>query len=348
MKLNVMGNVFNQTGYAVHTRFLAEGLQEVGYDVAIESPKHDGWEGMCPDKIFKMLSKNYQREPTIMIATPDYYEIKWADNPEKLIGFVVWEGDVIPNYWFNHFDICDQLWVPSIHVYEAIRNTFDINNIPPVHIVPHGVDTTLFYPKVVKRDERFTFLAVKGWADGLNDRGGNQYLIKAFVEEFKEDEAVKLLVKINGAYGGSPAHVAAWLDEMGIKKLPDNVELVFDDIPFKELIDLYNKADLFVCPTRGEAFNFPGLEAMACMIPTLQTEFGGQTDYMTETNSWYIKYKLEEVTHNPMLEGVKWATPNHEDLKLKLRYCFENQDMVKKKGNQALMDSALWTWRMSA
>jgi len=350
MKLNIVGNVFSQTGYAVHTRFLSESLQDAGYDVAIESPKQSGWETLCPDKMFKMLSKNYQREVSIMISTPEYYEVKWADNPKKLIGFCVSEGDVIPKYWLKHFEVCNQVWFPSKHCLGAALKTWPDNKPKDAnwYIIPHGVDTTLFYPKVVKRDDKFTFLAVKGWAEGLHDRGGTQYLIKAFVEEFKEDEAVKLVVKVNRAYGSSKQLIEIWCKQLGIDKLPSNVELILNDIPYHNLVDLYNQADVFVCATRGEGFNLPGLEAMACGLPTLQTGFGGQLDYMTTTNSWSINYKLEEPTHNIMFEGIKWATPDHDDLKAKLRYCAGNQDMVKKKGIQALIDSKNWTWKNSA
>ncbi|MFA5132994.1 MAG: glycosyltransferase [Candidatus Paceibacterota bacterium] len=354
MKLNVMGNVFSQTGFSVHTRFLAEALQDSGYDVAIESPKHPNWEMLCPDKMFKMLNKNYQREPTIMITSPDYYRLKWADNPEKLIGFCIWEGDTVPKSWTRNLELCDQIWVPSEHVKNAIMHSLsseeveELAIVEKMFVVPHGVDLKQFYPKKVERDDRFTFVAVKGWAEGLNDRGGLQYLIRAFVDEFQEGEAVKLMVKVNAVYGGSEELVGSWLKQAGIEKLPSNVELVFKDIPYSELIDTYNKGDVFVCSTRGEAFNLVGLEAMACGLPTLQTGFGGQLDYMTPGNSWYIDCKLEEVTHNKLLEGIKWATPDHEDLRVKLRYCFEHQDEVKQKGIQALKDVQEWSWNNSA
>lgn len=348
MRLNITGNVFSQTGYAVHTRFLAEALQDIGYDVAVESPKHQGWETMCPDKLFKMLQKQYQRETTIMIATPDYYPIKWSDNPKHLIGFVVWESDRVPKSWLKNLQLCSQIWVPSKHVYDALINTFGVDSLPPVYIVPHGVNTDEFYPVLAERDERFTFLGVKGWAEGINDRGGLQYLIKAFVDEFKEDEPVKLLVKINCAYGANEAIIEDWIRQMGIEALPSNVELIFDNIPYHELKQLYCKADVFVCSTRGEAFNLPGVEAMACGIPTMQTNFGGQLDYMHDGNSWVIRHKLKEPIHNLLFEGSNWATPDIEDLRKGLRYCFEHKQEVKDKGKIALVDSKCWTWKNSA
>ena len=224
-----------------------------------------------------------------------------------------------------------------------------MEGLPPVHIIPHGVDYKLFYPKKVERDERFTFISVKGWAEGIHDRGGLQYLFKAFVEEFKEDEQVKLLVKVNLFYGGSEAHVEAWLKEMGIEKLPSNVEIVYDNLKFNELVDFYNKGDVFVSPTRGEAFGLNYVEAMACGKPVIATNFGGQTDFIDETVGWLIEYKLEEVIHNPAYEGIKWATPDIKHLKETLRYCFEHQKEIKIKGENALKKIVgEYTWKHTA
>jgi len=125
-------------------------------------------------------------------------------------------------------------------------------------------------------------------------------------------------------------------------------KICLDNIPYDKLYKMYNDADVFVCATRAEAFNLPGIEAMACGLPTIQTNYGGQTDYMTNKNSLFINYKLEEVKDDIMYEGVEWAVPYIEHIKNEMRWCFNNQDKVKEMGKQALEDVKKWTWELSA
>jgi hypothetical protein len=86
---------------------------------------------------------------------------------KPLIGFLVWEGDRIPAGWIE--TLADkrvtQVWVPSCHTYQAITYTIscieketkttrhDLRNIKDkIKVIPHGVDTNIFYPMEKKND----------------------------------------------------------------------------------------------------------------------------------------------------------------------------------------------------
>jgi glycosyltransferase involved in cell wall biosynthesis len=254
--------------------------------------------------------------------------------------------------------------------------------INKIKIIPHGADLSIFHTQQKKKDkddasnvslsgdpkqlqgknnkdedmpvnvdthsaDNFVFICNKGWRGTDWDRGGVQYVIKAFAEEFKEGEPVELLCKLNPAYINEQI-----LSEVKEKlNLPEGravIKISLDNIPFEKLVDFYNKGDIYVCATRSEAFNLGGIEAMACGLPTIQTNFGGQIDYMTDKNSLFINYKLEEVKEDVMYEGVYWATPDIEDLRKKMRWAFNNKDIIKQMGKQAEEDSKKWTWDNSA
>ena len=246
--------------------------------------------------------------------------------------------------------------------------------------IPHGVDRSLFYNqrkkdnddaqnvslsgdtklkrgKITKIEQipvnmdnhadTFKFLSTKGWRGTGWDRGGVQYLIRAFAEEFKKDEKVELIVKLNPAYM-NPAILESTIVGMNLPEDRPLINVRLADVPFNKLIDIYNEADCFVCPTRAESFNLIGLEAMSCGLPTIQTNYGGQVDYMNGGNSLTIDYDMEEVKEDFMYEGISWATPKIEDLKAKLRWAFENQDRMKSLGARAEKDSEKWTWDKTA
>jgi len=87
---------------------------------------------------------------------------------------------------------------------------------------------------------------------------------------------------------------------------------------------------------------------MACGKPTIQPDFGGQTDYMNEGNSWMVPTTKIKANDGHMYEEIMWGMPDIKILREKLRYCFEHRDQVKKKGDQALKDAQEWSWDNSA
>lgn len=359
MKLNIAGGILDGSGYASHTRQLANALYEQGISIHLETH-------VPPERITELNTAEYNmvttpfmpEAPTLCINLPHAWRNIIYSGVKNFIGFLVWEGDAIPSFWLEH--ISDphirQIWVPSLHTKNAIETTIKrrelkLEDFPPIKIVPHGVDLVTFKPDANKRPEKdsFRFVANKGFARGLDDRGGIQWLLKAYLEEFKSDEPVELFVKINPSYCGPGWDFHKELEKLKIKnKERPKLKVNFSMIPFKEIPKLYHAGDVFVSPTMGEGFNLPGLEAMACGVPTIQTGFGGQVDYMTEHNSWYIDFDLIQAPNDIMYEEVKWAMPDIKHLRKLLRYVFNNPGEVKKKGIQSIEDSAHWKWSNSA
>ncbi len=354
-KINILGNVFDSSGYSSHCRQLSNALFRINPNITLDTQKPNDWVRYVSDNELKMINNpSTEDATTIMISTPPTWRLSLADNPSKFFPFLIWEGSKIPKVWLQYMS--DQritgILVPSTHVKEAISNTLSIGSktlLNKVHIVPHGVDNTLFKPIPNKREKIFTFVANKGWSQGLKDRGGVQYILSAFHKEFDKEEKVQIIAKINPVYNQPGWNLGNEMANIGVTgDNQTNIKINVDNVEFDKLPILYNRGHCFVSATRCDGFNLPGLEAMACGLSTIQTAYGGQTDYMTKDNSWYIDYKLEEVKHDINYEGSKWATPSILDLRKKMRYAFEHPDEVKKKGKQALIDSKNWTWDLSA
>ena len=210
--------------------------------------------------------------------------------------------------------------------------------------IPHGVDLNLFYSK--DKPNKCVFLANKGLR-GWEDRGGIQYLLKAYLEEFT-DEDVELIIKINPAYG--VINLQELIDKYVDKKLKYPKLTVNDQlVRYEDLVKFYNKGTVFVSPTRAEAFNIPCAESSACGLMSLTTGFGGQTDFIRDgENGLYIDYDITPVTWDLMYESCSWATPKMDDLKKKLRWCYENPDKVKQMGNNAQRIIRDFTWDKTA
>ena len=98
---------------------------------------------------------------------------------------------------------------------------------------------------------------------------------------------------------------------------------------------LYNTADVFVLPTRGEAFGLPFMESMACGTPCIATNWGGHTDFVNNDNGYLLPYSLQPSAvkaHTPWYRSnMKLAEADFNELKKTMRRAFENKQELKQK-----------------
>lgn len=348
--INIIGTILGTSGYDVHTRNLARAMGKLT-DVRLSIMAGPGWETQVDDKELDMVRHEpVDDEINLIITNPMFWRMNTQSKRNWV--FLVWEGSHIPKCYLQECmnPEIEYIFVPSEHTKQAVFNSIDDKDMirldiePKIKVMPHGVDLNLFYPK--EKPKKCTFVANKGFRN-LEDRGGIQYLIKAYMEEFVEKDNVELLIKINPAYG--VPNLMKLIEQVAPRK--ENLPLVnieTADMPYNKLVDLYNRGTVFVSPTRAEAYNIPCIEAMACGLPVITTNFGGQTDYCSNETGWIIGGELTQVEHEVMYEEVKWLTPDIKQLRNALREAYTKPDSVLEKGKKALEVSRKNTWDVTA
>jgi hypothetical protein len=360
-QVNIYGPYFGQDGYSSHVLGLSNALNKLeGIEVALGTQRPVDWVRHVNDDELQMLNRDLMKgDINLMIGIPTFWPLLMCED-KSFIGFCVWEGDRVPESWIEIFldNRLNQIWVPSNHTKEAIWHTIQnyekINDdkhtykkiLDKIKIVPHGVDVDLFKPLNIKHS-KFTFVMNGGWVHGWKDRKGLSYGIKAFCEEFNKDENVRMIVKINSCYGGD---LQKNINELKIEnKTPAELQIVPQQIPFKDLVKVYNEGDIFVNTSLADGFNLNCLEAQACGLPVLTTSFGGQSDFCNNDNGWLLEEgTMKENKWDLQYEGTSWKEPSIEEIRKKMRDCYNNQIEVTTKGMTSRMDSKDWTWDCSA
>ena len=356
--MNLIGEFLGSSGYANHTRYLANELNKLT-DIKLITSLPVGYERDVNDKELEMIKREETLDVNLIITHPLF----WRTNcfAKRNIVYLVWEGDKIPKWMLEECfnPAIEKIIVPSQHTRDALWNTYwegseieeqvemsnkgeDKKFWDKIITIPHGVDLETFYPIETKSDD-FKFLSSKGFVR-MGDRSGTQYLIKAYLEEFLPEEKVELIVKINPAYG------VPNIEEMfpELKKLTPKIKFIIDDYNKKQLNELYNECDVYVSPTRAESFNLPIAESAACGKMSISTNFGGQTDIIIDKKTGLlINYDLHE-QNDPEYESIKWATPRINELKKYMRWCYDNKEEVKIMGDKALDNIKKYTWSNTA
>jgi predicted O-linked N-acetylglucosamine transferase (SPINDLY family) len=170
-----------------------------------------------------------------------------------------------------------------------------------VVVIPHGVDTTTFFP--VPPDKRQSLRAAMGLHPHdfvlLNVGGafwnkGIDLLIRAYATLKPDHPQLRLMMKDNRAlYGRSSeqliAEVQAEFPDLITPEILSGILTVPGTLTTYQLADLYRCADLYVSPYRAEGFNLPVLEAMACGLRVAVTKGGATDDFFVPEAGVQIK-----------------------------------------------------------
>ena len=351
MKVNFFGPL-GPTGYGIFTRYLTVAMAKQNIDVAV-FPIYGG--NIAEPDVMQLVNK--VNDPTrlnveigIKLAIANPYDVL-SFHAKKRIYYTMLEVDKIPEIWVKSLNTCDQVWTPS----HWGKKVFEKSGVTkPVYVVPGGVDLNIFNPfrvPILPETDKFRFLAVGKW----EIRKGYDILCKAFAEEFSKNEKVELILAAQSA----KLFVRNFniFEELFQLRLPSNRSTfsVIDFLPsYKDMGRLYTSVDCFVLPTRGEGWNLPLIEAMACGLPCIVTNWSGHTEYVNEKNCILLNdFKIEPAKHpkqiySQYLEQGKWAEPSIKELRAKMRYAYDNQEEIKKIGKRAANDVKKWTWDEAA
>jgi UDP-glucose:(heptosyl)LPS alpha-1,3-glucosyltransferase len=166
-----------------------------------------------------------------------------------------------------------------------------------VRVLPNAVDLAAFSPQ-----QRNTRRASARQEWNFSEQQvvvlliGNDWAVKGLVTLLCamaecQDQNLRLLV----AGSDEPAPFREVANRLG---LPDRVHWV---TPRADVMSLYAASDIYVSPTREDAFALPPLEAMACGLPVITSVFNGGAEVIYD---WVNGFILRDPTDSRALAEI--------------------------------------------
>jgi len=376
MKILLQAPIFTSSGYGEHSRLVLRSLLNLNsddLDIYLE-PLNWGrtsWANtdkqltkfamalQVKNEIYIRQSENKpEYDVQIRVGIPNEFEKKAPYSVCVTAGI---ETDkVSPNWILKTHQGIDKIIVPSLHAKNGFVNTlydarddkgneFKLGCKCPVDIVPYpfkdiepvGLDLSL--------ETSFNFLCVAMFGPRKN----LENTVRWFLEEFKEDSDVGLVLKVSK---GRASHIDRESTMQTIKGLVNEskdthkckVYLLHGNLTDAEMMGLYSdpKIDAIVSTTHGEGFGLPLFEAAACSLPVIATDWSAHTEFLSGQIKEGKKLKNKKlfarvdctfdnipesaVWENILVKDSKWAYPKKDSFKKQMRKVQKQYGMYKK------------------
>lgn len=262
------------------------------------------------------------------------------------IGFTMLEVDGFPADWVRKANRMDEVWVPT----EFNRAAFQRCGLTrPVHVMPLGVNPDYFHPGIKAYPNplgEYVFLTNFEWGE----RKEPWLLLESFNQTFSAREPVRLVCKV---INRDPAvRLKQEIRNLDLDQAGGRVSFLFNvDFPHYQLGSFYRSGDCFLSVGRGEGWDMPLMEAMACGLPSIATDWGAHRDFVHDGISYPLRVRgtVPAVAKCPYYEGFAWSDPDPDHLRHLLRHVYENRDEARAKGRLAALEMVeRWTWDHAA
>ena len=336
------------TGYATSSRAFLRGLDQIGIRMVYEYVYGEGSPFPLDEpadsrdyRLNVLRSRKIEGTPKLSIVYGQGDVFERARGAIR-VGFTMLEVDGFPAEWVRQANSMDEVWVPSAFNRDAYL-ACGLNR--PVRIMPLGVDPDYFHPGIKGHpnpDNEYVFLANFEWGE----RKEPALLLRTFNRVFKNSDNVRLIAKINNRDPG--VDLDSELRKLKLSAAGGRISFLINrEFPYYQLGSLYKSANCYVSAGRGYGWDMPLMEAMACGLATIATDWGAHKEFVHPGISFplAIRGTIAAKAKCPYYEGFAWADPDEEHLAHLLRYFYENQAVAEGVGRAAAYEVASrWTW----
>jgi len=258
---------------------------------------------------FEVVERPEEADLAVLHEDPLFWPRIFKENSVlremPVVGYAVWEGEVLPEIYRPGLALVDAVWTASSFSAQALRQGH-----PKVRVLPHVVEA------IVPGEED------RRWVRSRLEPGRYFFSIVDAVNPRKNLDALLRVFALVRLAAGSDVRlvVKQYRRELSLGDLPGMISLASDLSPGR-MAALHQGALAYVSPHRGEAWGLGLSEAMSHGVPVLATGWSGNMEFMDQRNSVPLRYELEPVGErmSRMLPHFRpemlWARVDEEHLR---------------------------------
>jgi len=375
-KIFLKGPILTQSGYGHHARTVLRALRtrEDLFEIYIQPITwgHTSWlwqnneeRKYIDQRIQETLAYTAQGgtfDISLQVSIPNEWEKIAPINIGITAGI---ETTKVSPQWIEKSYIVDKIITISRHSKASYENTMyvaqnqqtgedmQVTCRAPVEYVSYPAE--IYDPEDLdlKLETDFNFLAVAQ----LSPRKNADQLIRCFVEKFRDNENVGLIIKANMAKNSliDRRHTLDTFKNV-ISNYSDRkckIYLLHGYLNDSQMAGLYThpKIKAFVSATHGEGFGLPIFESAYYGLPVVATDWSGHLDFLykpvkqkngKKKNKHMfsrITYTLQPVQQHAVWDGIimkdsMWAFPEEGSIKTNLEEVYKDYGRFKKRAKE--------------
>jgi glycosyltransferase involved in cell wall biosynthesis len=313
-RIVLAGHPFAPIGMGEHIRCSFRAFQSVGSNVGLKDIY--GLQDPDPDlkkELQDSLAQDFSGDINIFHINGDEIDAALSHPGTALpkdaynVVYPMWELSRYPKEWADQLNRFDEIWAPSKFTYDSIAPAVAK---PVVHMPQTGqisVKNFLGRRHFKIPESAFTFLFFFDFTSYLQ-RKNPFAVLQAFEKlcSLRPAEDFCLVIKVKGGESRSEDY-QTFCDYVARSK---GRFIVIDQLlSDNEIKNLVRCCDSFISLHRSEGFGLGLINAMFLGKPVIGTAYSANMDFMTDSNSCLVRYKLCQVPQGayPFAEGQVWA-----------------------------------------
>ncbi len=204
--------------------------------------------------------------------------------------FPIFELDKFTEREKHHLNNVDHLFVTSKWAKQIIED----NQIrTPTVVAPLGVDTQIFHPISIPKQDKTIFLNI----GKMEIRKGIDFICDIFNKAFSESDNVELWMAVSNPFL-KEEDTKQWLDYYGQSPLSKKIKFISRLPTQHDICQLMNIVDCGLSLSRAEGFDLEALEFMACGKQVIATNYSAHTEFCTINNAHLIDIDESEEAYD--------------------------------------------------